>query len=95
MHRIVAIVLCLAGLAWMAPAAANPSADRPNILFFILDDVGIDQMKVFGYGGATPPRTPNIDAIANAGVGFRNFWAMPECSPSRALIFEGRYPLAH
>jgi hypothetical protein len=65
----------------------------PNILFFILDDVGMDQMKVFGYGGPTPPRTPNIDAIARAGVGFRNFWTMPECSPSRALVFEGRYPM--
>jgi hypothetical protein len=37
----------------------------PNILFFILDDVGIDQMQSFGYGGATPPETPNINAIAD------------------------------
>jgi len=73
--------------------AARANADRPNILFFILDDVGIDQMKFFGYGGATAPRTPNIDAIATSGVAFRNFWSMPECSPSRALMFEGRYPL--
>lgn len=89
---LVGIVLALAGLAWTAAAVARPPTDRPNILFFVLDDVGIDQMKVFGYGGATPPRTPNIDAIAHAGVAFRNFWAMPECSPSRALMFEGRYP---
>src|SRR5262252_6570073 len=73
-----------------------PKSPRtPNILFFIMDDVGIDQMKVFGYGGLppeVPPRTPNIDAIAHAGVRFRNTWAMPECSPSRAMFFEGRYP---
>src|SRR5215471_1555558 len=71
------------------------SPKTPNILFFIMDDVGIDQMKVFGYGGLppeVPPRTPNIDAIAQAGVRFRNTWAMPECSPSRAMFFEGRYP---
>jgi len=30
----------------------------PNILFVIMDDVGIDQMRVFGYGGETPPATP-------------------------------------
>lgn len=65
--------------------------DLPNILFFIMDDVGIDQMQIFGYGGETPPRTPNIDAIARAGVRFRNAWAMPECSPSRAVFFEGRF----
>jgi hypothetical protein len=66
---------------------------RPNILFIIMDDVGIDQMQIFGYGGATPPLTPNINAIARAGVRFRNTWSMPECSPSRAIFFEGRYPL--
>lgn len=87
------LALALAGFAWIAPAAAKPPADPPNILFFVLDDVGIDQMKVFGYGGDSAPRTPNIDAIANAGVGFRNLWAMPECSPSRAIMFGGRYPL--
>src|SRR6266571_4708973 len=74
-------------------ASAASSPKRPNILFLIMDDVGIDQMQVFGYGGATPPRTPNIDAIALAGVRFRNTWAMPECSPSRAVFFSGRYPL--
>lgn len=71
----------------------SPPDNPPNILFFILDDVGIDQMQSFGYGGASPPQTPNINAISDAGVSFRNMWAMPECSPSRALVFEGRYPL--
>jgi hypothetical protein len=66
---------------------------RPNILFIIMDDVGIDQMRIFGYGGLTPPLTPNINAVARAGVRFRNVWSMPECSPSRAVFFEGRYPL--
>ncbi len=81
-------------LSALLGTAVRASADGlPNILFFIMDDVGIDQMQVFGYGGETPPRTPNIDAIARAGVRFRNTWAMPECSPSRAMFFEGRYPL--
>ncbi|HLJ46700.1 MAG TPA: sulfatase-like hydrolase/transferase [Bryobacteraceae bacterium] len=65
---------------------------RSNILFVILDDVGIDQLHSFGYGGTQPPPTPVIDAVAQAGLRFRNVWAMPECSPSRAMFFEGRYP---
>jgi arylsulfatase A-like enzyme len=76
---------------------ADPSSDgkksTPNILFIIMDDVGIDQMDVFGYGGGTPPLIPNIRTVAQAGVRFRNVWAMPECSPSRAIFFEGRFPL--
>ena len=37
----------------------RPQGNTPNILFFILDDVGIDQMQSFGYGGETAPQTPN------------------------------------
>jgi Sulfatase len=74
--------------------ASHHNGKRPNILFIIMDDVGIDQLTVFGYGGLVDPaKTPNIDAIAHGGVRFRNVWAMPECSPSRAVFFEGRYPL--
>ncbi len=67
-------------------------ARPPNILFVIMDDVGIDQMAAFGYGGATPPDMPNINMIAASGVRFRNTWSMPECSPGRASMFVGRYP---
>ena len=95
-------LLMLAGLAYaqtanpgVAPTAhtARKANATPNILFFVMDDVGIDQMKLFGYGGGTPASTPNIDAIAGVGVKFRNTWSMPECSPSRAVFFEGRFPL--
>ncbi|HLX29672.1 MAG TPA: sulfatase-like hydrolase/transferase [Casimicrobiaceae bacterium] len=101
--RIVALLVLIActGVAVAANGNGNSNGNgngngngrNPNILFIIMDDVGIDQMHVFGYGGADPARTPNIDAIANAGVKFRNVWAMPECSPSRAVFFEGRWPL--
>ena len=90
---IAALFLTAATDSWSATVGATPATHHPNILFFVLDDVGIDQMSVFGYGGATAPRMPNVEAIANAGVRFRNFWTMPECSPSRALMFEGRFPL--
>ncbi|WP_397473368.1 sulfatase-like hydrolase/transferase [Pusillimonas sp.] len=72
--------------------SGDDTAQGPNILFVIMDDVGIDQMKVFGYGGAVGPDLPNIDAVAHAGVRFRNTWSMPECSPGRAAFFTGRYP---
>ncbi|MFT0531475.1 sulfatase-like hydrolase/transferase [Castellaniella hirudinis] len=97
--------LCAASLAMLALAGCDnsgggdggtpdqPVAQAPNILFVIMDDVGIDQMKVFGYGGDMWPILPNINAVAQAGVRFRNTWSMPECSPGRAAMFLGRYPL--
>jgi hypothetical protein len=72
---------------------SSSPAKAPNILFIIMDDVGIDQMEVFGYGGETPPETPNIAAIADAGIRFRNTWAMPACTTSRAVFFDARFPL--
>ncbi|MBX6316868.1 sulfatase-like hydrolase/transferase [Pigmentiphaga sp.] len=72
---------------------SEPVAEqKPNILFIVLDDFGLDQLTFYGYGGAAPPKTPNLAAIARAGVQFRNAWAMPTCTPTRASYFTGRYP---
>lgn len=70
-----------------------PTEDAPpNILFIVLDDFGVDQLTQYGYGGATAPATPHLDAIAAAGVRFRNAWSMPTCTPTRSTFFVGRYP---
>lgn len=100
MNKAVSATLAagLSALVLSACGGGSSSSDDPataagpNILFVIMDDVGIDQMKVFGYGGAVGPDLPNIDAVARAGVRFRNTWSMPECSPGRASFFVGRYP---
>ncbi|WP_457796025.1 sulfatase-like hydrolase/transferase [Methylocystis sp. S23] len=91
-----AAALCLAGEAAAQGGGSSlyTSASRlPNILMILTDDVGIDQIRTMGYGGATAPPTPNIDSIANAGVRFRDMWAMPACSTSRGVLYTGRYPL--
>lgn len=91
--------LCLLVSACFTSNLQNAVADSkgedksPNILFLVMDDVGIDQMKIFGFGGDNPPKMPNIDAIALAGVRFRNTWAHPTCSASRASFFEGQYSI--
>lgn len=75
------------------PPKPDPVASsKPNILFIVLDDLGVDQMATYGYGGVAPSRMPNLTAIARAGVQFRNAWAMPDCTPTRATFFTGRYP---
>lgn len=71
------------------------TAPAPNILLVIMDDVGIDQLASFGYGGVNPPEVPTLDTLADGGLRFRNAWSMPECSPGRAVLFTGRYPLRH
>src|SRR6266705_1365184 len=70
---------------------SSPRTKHPNILFIIMDDVGIDQLNSFN--PQAPKITPVLDAIAQQGVSFNNAWMMPECSPTRACFFTGRYPL--
>lgn len=97
----IAVAACDSGSSSYSPPPANepvpaPTPDAPNtpnILFVIMDDVGVDQMPAMGYGGAVAPAMPNIDAIADRGIRFRNTWSMPECSPGRSALMTGRYPL--
>ena len=78
-----------------APAAALQGAgDRPNILVVVLDDLGIDQMAFPPFGWNAAPEAPSMPVLAEIaakGVSFRNFWATPECSPSRAAMLTGRH----
>jgi arylsulfatase A-like enzyme len=73
-----------------AQSIGQPS--HPNILLIVLDDVGVDQLATFNPFAPTGPLTPTIAALADAGVKFTSFYTMPQCSPSRASIFTGRYP---
>lgn len=93
MGRLLAVCAVVALAACGDTGSTSGAGTRaPNILFVIMDDVGIDQMASFGYGGPVPPAVPNMDAVAAAGVRFRNTWSMPECSPGRAAFFVGRFP---
>ena len=89
---VALLVTVFLGGCGNSSSPTQPPNTLPNILFVVMDDVGIDQMLSFGYGGNTPPSMPNINAIASAGVRFRNTWSMPECSPGRASMFVGRFP---
>lgn len=89
----VLIATLVAGCLFSASSDGTGEPAGDNILLVILDDVGVDQLALMGYGGAMPPRTPTIDAIGKAGLRFRNTWSMPECSPGRAAMFVGRYPM--
>jgi len=92
---VKSIIVVSIAFFYLAPEAAFSAVkpSPPNILFVIMDDVGIDQMPSFGYGGKSPASMPVIDEIARSGIRFRNNWTNPSCSPSRASFFQGRFPL--
>jgi len=71
-------------------ALAKPQAARkPNIVLIVADDLGWNNV---GYHGGVA-RTPNIDRLAREGVQLDRFYVCPLCSPTRAGLMTGRYPL--
>ena len=90
LRRLFGILVTATTVAFNSGVMPAMSAGKPNMLFVIMDDVGIDQLSAMGYGGVTPPRTPTIDEIAESGIRFRNTWSMPECSNGRMALLTGR-----
>ncbi len=63
---------------------------RPNFVFFLLDDMGQQDLGCYG---SPFYETPNIDRLAAQGMRFTNAYAAcPVCSPTRASIMTGKYP---
>ena len=72
----------------MVAEAIRPPKDAPNVIIFLLDDMGFAQIGSFG--GLI--ETPNIDRLAAGGLRYNNFHTTALCSPSRATLMAGRNP---
>ena len=70
--------------AWPLPQRAKPGA--PNVLVFLLDDVGFAQLGCYG----SDIRTPTFDRLAAGGLRYRDFHTTAICSPTRACLLTGR-----
>ena len=83
--------VALVTLAMALPAAAEERVKSPpNVVFFLVDDLGWSDVGCYG---SRFYDTPNIDALAREGVRFTDAYAACHvCSPTRASILTGKYP---
>ena len=87
MHK--AFIAVAVSVVTLTAIHAQPSASKPNIVLIITDDVGYGDI---GSYGAPDIKTPNIDALAKAGVKMTHFYANgSSCTPTRAGLITGRY----
>ena len=86
-HRLALILLaCLC----ISRSEATP-APPPNIVLILADDLGYGDVGVYG---AELIKTPNLDALAAGGVRLSQFYTSGNvCTPSRAGLMTGRYPI--
>ncbi|MBI5820688.1 MAG: sulfatase-like hydrolase/transferase [Verrucomicrobia bacterium] len=82
-------VVCAVLLSLCVDVSLAAGASKPNILLIVGDDMGYADV---GFHGCKDIPTPNLDALAAAGVRFTNGYVSgPYCSPSRAGLMTGRY----
>ncbi len=82
-------MVCLGMLLVLGLTGAAAAAERPNIVVLVADDLGWGDV---GYHGANI-RTPNLDRLADQGVRLERFYACSICTPTRAGLLTGRYPI--
>ena len=85
----ISIGLFILSAAAFAEAQDAKSPRKPNIVLIVADDLGWNQV---GYHGGFV-KTPHIDRIAQRGVALDRFYVSPMCSPTRAGLLTGRYPM--
>ena len=68
---------------------------KPNIVVFVLDDVGWMDVGFNGGGIAVGNDTPNLDKFAADGLIMTSAYAQPSCTPTRATIMTGQLPVHH
>jgi arylsulfatase A-like enzyme len=85
------VLSVLAICAAVRPAVSQDAAQRPNIVYIVADDLGWADV---GFNGSDI-KTPALDQLAQGGARLSQFYVQPMCTPTRAALMTGRYPLRY
>lgn len=91
LSRRLPILLALVGLACALGFPAAARANRPNVLFVLLDNTGWADFGPYGGGALRGAPSPNVDRLAAEGVTLQNFNTEAQCTPSRSALMTGRF----
>jgi arylsulfatase A-like enzyme len=86
--RILATIVLLLAVSVSTTSRCQgeeKTANRPNVLLIVVDDMGYSDIGPFG----GEIRTPNLDALAKSGMLFTDFHTAPTCSPTRSMLLSG------
>jgi arylsulfatase A-like enzyme len=84
--------LAFLGNVEFTAAVESANAPRPNVIYFLVDDLGTADC---GFTGGKEIRTPRIDELASEGCRLTSYYVQPLCSPTRAALLTGRYPMRY
>lgn len=89
---IVGLLALLLGVVATPDAMAQQSAEKPNIVFIMGDDIGMWNIGAY-HRGLMAGRTPNIDQLAREGAIFTDYYAEASCTAGRANFITGELPI--
>jgi arylsulfatase A-like enzyme len=92
-HRHGLLAMALTGAAALIGSTAAQAADKPNIVFVLMDNLGYGEVGSYGGGIVRGAPTPRIDKLAAEGTRLLNFNVEAQCTPSRSAILTGRYAI--
>lgn len=76
-----------------AVVPAQPTGQRPNILFFHVDNTGVGDWGAYGGAYALGAKTPNVDRFADESLLLQNYAPEAQCTPTRSALMTGRHPI--
>ncbi len=85
MAFLVPLVIIATGCSDQSRKDSADQDSPPNLLLIVADDMGYSDLSMFG-GEIS---TPNLDALAESGMTFTNFYVGPTCSPTRSMLLSG------
>jgi arylsulfatase len=74
-------------------ALEKRTGKKPNILIFMMDNIGWGEPGIYGGGLLTGAPTPNIDRLGREGVQLLSTYSQPSCTPTRCTLLTGRLPM--
>mgnify|MGYP002066959418 CR=1 FL=1 len=77
--------------AGVSPRTRSGPEKKPNVVYFLVDDLGIGELSVYSGGPLRGTYPPRIDALAKEGMRLLNFAPETQCTPSRSALMTGRY----
>lgn len=91
----VGSVLAAGAIMMAAPqqADAREQQGKPNIVYFLVDNLGMGELSCYSGGSYRGTDTPRLDQFAQQGIKFTNFAPETQCTPSRSALMTGRYSL--
>ena len=86
-HRVVLLASLIFAFG-LVSAPVRAAGARPNLIFILADDLGIEALG--SYGGSSY-RTPRLDQLAATGLQFDRAYSQPLCAPTRLQVMTGKY----